>query len=232
MRKKIYETIEPSRENASLYDMTMMIAIIASIVPLFFKETNIAFLWTDRVTVTLFIIDYLLRWMTADCKLQKGILSFIAYPFTPMAIIDLLSILPVLTVLHSSFRLLRVVRLVRMFRIFRVFKVLRYSKNIDLILRVINKEKDSLIAVIWIAFGYIIITALLVFNIEPQTFDTFFDALYWSTVSLTTVGYGDIYPVSDFGRIVSMVSSVFGIAVVALPAGIITAGLMDELKGD
>ena len=64
---------------------------------------------------------------------------------------------------------------------------------------------------------------------EPDTFNDFFDAVYWATVSLTTVGYGDIYPVSSAGRIITMLSSLFGIAVIALPAGIITAGYMDKL---
>ena len=72
-------------------------------------------------------------------------------------------------------------------------------------------------------------TAIVVFNVEPDTFGTFFDALYWATVSLTTVGYGDIYPVSTIGRLLAMVSSIFGIAIVALPAGIITAGYMSAI---
>ena len=80
------------------------------------------------------------------------------------------------------------------------------------------------------AGGYIVISALVVFNVEPDSFNTFFDAIYWATVSLTTVGYGDIYPVSTLGRIITMVSSIFGIAIVALPAGIITAGYMNELN--
>ena len=77
---------------------------------------------------------------------------------------------------------------------------------------------------------YIIISALIVFNIEPDTFNNFFEAIYWATVSLTTVGYGDIYPITNIGKLVSMVSSVFGIAIVALPSGIITAGYMEELS--
>ena len=81
-----------------------------------------------------------------------------------------------------------------------------------------------------LALGYIVISALVVFNVEPDSFDSFFDAIYWATVSLTTMGYGDIYPVTQIGRVVTMVSSLFGIAIVALPAGIITAGYMDELK--
>ena len=68
------------------------------------------------------------------------------------------------------------------------------------------------------------------FQVEPDSFDTFFDAIYWAVVTLTTVGYGDIYPTSEIGRIVSMTSSFMGIAIVALPTGIITAGYMRELS--
>lgn len=85
--------------------------------------------------------------------------------------------------------------------------------------------------VIWFALGYIFISALVIFNVEPETFGSFFDAVYWATVSLTTMGYGDIYPVSTIGRIVTMLSSFIGIAIVALPAGILTAGYMEELEG-
>ena len=85
-------------------------------------------------------------------------------------------------------------------------------------------------AVCTLAVGYILISALIIFNVEGESFESFFDAIYWATVSLTTVGYGDIYPVSTAGRIITMISSMFGIAVVALPAGIITAGYMDALN--
>ena len=91
---------------------------------------------------------------------------------------------------------------------------------------VMKNSKDSLTAVLTLAVGYIVIAALIIFNVEPDSFGSFFDAVYWATVSLTTVGYGDIYPVSVAGRVVTMISSVFGVAIVALPAGIITAGYM------
>ena len=80
------------------------------------------------------------------------------------------------------------------------------------------------------AAAYIIIAALVIFNVEPDTFGNFFDAIYWAAVSLTTVGYGDIYPITDAGRLVTMISSFVGIAIVALPAGIITAGYMNVIN--
>ena len=97
---------------------------------------------------------------------------------------------------------------------------------------VFKRQKDSLTIVAFLAMGYIFVTALVMFNIEPDTFNSFFDAIYWATVSLTTVGYGDIYATSGIGKILTMISSLFGIAIVALPAGIITAGYMSEINAD
>ena len=82
------------------------------------------------------------------------------------------------------------------------------------------------------ASAYILVSALIIYNVEPESFATFFDAVYWATISLTTVGYGDIYPVTTIGRIVTMASSVFGIAIIALPSGVITAGYMAEVNKD
>ena len=103
---------------------------------------------------------------------------------------------------------------------------------------VIKKQKVILITVLLLAFFYIFVTALIMFNAEeqinPQTgeylFPTFFDAFYWASCTLTTVGYGDIYPISSTGRAISIISSIVGIAIIALPSGIVTAGYMEEAK--
>lgn len=185
----------------------------------------------DKVCAVIFILDYLLRWATADYKFSnRSALSFLRYPFSPMAVIDLVSILPSLAILNRGFKILRIFRMLRALRVFRSFKLFRYSKNAHIIVNIFKKQKEPLGYVLLLAMGYIVISALIVFNVEPDSFNTFFDAVYWATVSLTTMGYGDIYPVTEVGRIVTMVSSVFGIAIVALPAGIITAGYMDELS--
>lgn len=209
----------------------MIVVIIISLIPLAFKEDNTFFYISDKVAMMIFIIDYLLRWMTADLKFdQKGIWPFIKYPFTPMAIIDLLSILPSLSIISKGFKALRVLRMIRALRILRVIKTFRYSKSIRIIGNVIKSSRESLEAVGVLAVAYIIVSAIIIFNVEPDSFNNFFEAIYWATVSLTTVGYGDIYPVTTFGRIITMISSVFGIAIVALPAGIITAGYINELQ--
>lgn len=232
MRQKIYSIISPDDNNkiSTAYNVIMMTTILISIIPLAFKETNLLFQWMDHITVTVFIIDYILRIFVADYKLNKSIASFFIYPITPMAIIDLFSILPSLTVLNSGFKLLKLFRLLRTLKVLRAFKFLRYSKSFTIISNVFKKQKRVLTAVATMAVAYVLISALVIYNVEPESFNTFFDAIYWATISLTTVGYGDIYPITTIGRIVTMISSIFGIAIIALPSGVITAGYLAEVN--
>lgn len=235
MINKIYSLIEPDEQSNKLntfYNVFMFVCIIISMIPLGFKQDCIAFQIIDKTTVIIFIIDYILRLITANNKLKKGIKSFFIYPITPMAIIDLLSILPSLLPISNGFKALRLIRLVRTLRVFRSLKIFRYSKNIDRIVKVLKKEKKPLIAVLSMAVFYIIFTAFIMFNIEPDTFENFFQALYWSTISLTSVGYGDICPTTNIGKFFTMISALVGIAIIALPSGIITAGYIDILHNE
>lgn len=233
MRKRIYEIIEVAREGdraSAVYDSLMIAVIAVSLLPLVFKETTPFLTAVDHVSVVVFIVDYLLRWATADYKYSKAsALSFVRYPFSFMALIDLLSILPSLTILNSGFKVLRLLRMTKAFRVFRVLRAVRYSRSLRIIGAVLKSSKDSLLAVGSLAIAYIFISALVIFNAEPDSFKNFFEALYWSTVLLTTVGFGDITPVTAIGRFIAMLSSICGIAIVALPSGIITAGFMTEL---
>ena len=234
-RKRIFEIIETAKEDdrlSNVYDVFMMIVIVLSLVPLAFKTEYTLFVVFEKIAVVIFIIDYILRLWTADLKLKKGALSFLLYPVTPMALIDLLCILPSISAVAGAFRVLKVFRLLRTLRVFRVFKAVRYSKRINMIRDVFTIEKKPLITVLVLAFGYIVVSALVIFNVEPDLFGNFLDAIYWATVSLTTMGYGDITPVTSIGRAVTILSSIFGIAIIALPSGIITAGFMRLLRED
>lgn len=234
MRKRIFEIIETSKDGdrlSAIYDVFMMFVIVLSLIPLAFKNEYTIFVVLDKICAAVFIIDYLLRLLTADYRYQKkSVLSFLRYPFSIMAIIDLVSILPSLTALNSGFKVLRVMRMFRALRVMRVFKAARYSKSVQIIGKVFQTSKEPLAAVGSLAIVYILVSALIIINVEPDSFNNFFDAVYWATVSLTTMGYGDIYPVTAIGRLVTMVSSIFGIAIVALPSGIITAGYLSEIE--
>lgn len=230
MRKKIFEIIEPHKEThlSKAYDVFMIVVICISLVPLLFKTSNKLLVAMEAITVIIFTIDYLLRWITADYKYKdQGAIAFLRYPFSVMAIIDLLSILPSITLLNKGYKVLRVLRLLRALK---AFKIIRYSKNVKMVVRVLEKEKDALLVVMGIALAYIFVSALIIFQAEPNTFNSFFDAIYWATISLTTIGYGDIFALTGVGKVITMISSILGIAVVALPAGIITAGYLEELQ--
>lgn len=237
-RKDIFTLIEydDKRLNrwSTLYDVFMVVMIVVSVVPLMFRETTLLFVWMDRVSVSVFIIDYVLRWLTADFKHNgmKPAVAFCIHPLTPMALLDLLSILPSLGIFGRSLKLLRFARLIKTLRLLRF---IRYWRQIQILFKVLEKEKNILLTVMGIALFYIFVTAMIMFNVENDgegvvVFATFFDALYWATTTLTTVGYGDISPVSEVGRLISMVSAIFGVAVIALPSGVITASYLEELR--
>ena len=239
LRIKIESLINGNGLIADLYRYIMLLAIIISIIPLMLVKCNDAYVsLIEMITVCIFIFDYFARWIISDSNNDKSLHSYILYPFTPMAIIDLLSILPAFNILGSAFKIARITRIFKLVKIFRIVKVLHYSERIAIFFRVIAKEKDVLVGVLMLALLYIFITALIMFNVEPHinpntgqpTFNSFFDALYWATVTLTTVGYGDLCPVTNVGRLISMLSSLLGVAIIALPSGVITASYLDELR--
>ena len=234
---------EESKKKLSsrIYDFALYAAIILGLVPLMTRHESVLMEVFDSLSCTLLIIDYFLRWYTYDIRLvEQGkevtLRRLLLFPFTPAAIIDVLSILPTFGTLDSSFKALRSLRLLRLLR---VFKATRNFKPLQLLINVLKREQGILLLVFLMAVCYIVIVALLIFNIDDpmkieesgvQQFDSFFDALYWATCTLTTVGFGDIYPVTFLGRLISMVSSLFGVAIIALPGGVITAGYLQELQ--
>ena len=239
LREKIHRLIDPrNKENyaSCIYDIVMFIAIVLGIFPLMFRHQIKLFWYFDLISGVCFIVDYLLRWYTADMNSKRNKwIAFAIYPFTPMAIIDLLSILPIFNLLSPTFKVVRVSRLLK---ILGIFKFIRYFEPLEIIMAVVRKQSKILCTVLSLAIFYIFITALIMFNAEeeinPETgqylFDSFFDAFYWAACTLTTVGYGDLYPISQTGRVISIISALVGIAIIALPSGIITGGYMEELK--
>lgn len=232
MRTRIYEIVSrPKRgDNAScLYDLFIVFVSILSIVPVVFHANSIgenaqhALEIIDIVAVYILCFDYLLNWMTFDIARGKRgkWTEFLKYPFTFTAIINLLSILPTLNLLPSGFLFLRALRIIRLFR---------YSRHLTVIVNVFIHERKTLGSAVLLALAFIFTTALLMFNFEPATFENFVDALYWSTITLTTVGFGDITPMSDLGYVLTSVTSIIGIFILALPAGIMTGGFLQQLR--
>lgn len=149
-----------------------------------------------------------------------------------MAIIDLLAILPFyLPFVGVDLRLLRMLRLLR---IFRLFKIARYLKALNLMKRVFSKKKEELIiALIFTIFLLLIASTLMYYvenEVQPENFSSIPETMWWGIATLTTVGYGDIYPISGLGQILGGVIAIIGIGLFALPTGILAAGFSEELS--
>ena len=230
-KKRIYEVIEVSNIgdlSSRAYDVMITVAVIVGLLPMTLKSENTYTKIIELLTSLLFFIDYCVRVYTADYKMgYKSKKAYLAYVCTPLAILDLLSIVPVISLFLPG---LTGIRLLKLFRFFRVFKLVRYSKTMIVISNVIRKVKKQLFAVLILITIYIFVSAMLVFQLEPDLFNSFFDALYWATISITTIGYGDISPVTPIGRMITMISALVGMAVIALPTGIITAAYMNEIS--
>ncbi len=231
MRQRIFEIVQraqPGDRLSHLYDIFIVFVAFLSIVPLMFGPQDAGsglargLNLLDIVTVYILFFDYIMRWATHDIRTgKKGWREFAKYPFTPLAIIDLLAILPSLGVLPETFKFLRVLRITKMFR---------YSKSLTIVANVFRSEKNTLLSVLVVALVYMFVSGLIMFVNEPDTFGTFFNALYWANTALTTIGYGDLSPTTDLGKLVSMVSAFFGMAVIALPAGIVTGGFLEQIR--
>ena len=237
-RKWINDLVEPGKGGvlSQIYDCLMFVAIVLGTIPLLYREYRPLFLYFDLISGIIYMVDYVLRWMTCDLRSDKPKWkAFLLYPITPMAILDFLSILPTFTLLDPAFKLTKAIRLLK---IFRFSKIVNYIGPLEIFITVIKKQWKLLLAVVLVALFDILITAILMFQseqeIDPVTgeyiFKNFFDAFYWAAITLTTVGYGDLSPVSDLGKTLSIISSMLGIGVIALPSGIITAGYMQELN--
>jgi len=229
-KRRLYEIIEASKKGdraSRAYDIMLFVAVFVGLIPLMMKTESNYTRAIDLFTVLVFLFDYVARLYTSDYKMGvKSYKAYLAYSLTPMALIDLMTLVPIISFINPS---LKVIGLFRIIRVLRALKLVRYSKTVRVIGNILRRIKTQLMAVLLLLLLYIIVSALIVFQAEPDTFDTFFQAVYWATVSITTIGYGDIAPTSTLGQVLTMVSALVGVAVVALPSSLITASYMQEI---
>lgn len=191
----------------------------------------------EVVSVIIFTVEYALRLWTADYIFadMKPYKARLKYAFSFMAVIDILAILPFY--LPFIIRIdLRVLRMVRLLRLLRLLKVNRYTYALASIGNVLKRKAVQLISSLFVVAILMIMASVLMYNIEyeaqPEVFENGFTGLWWAVATLTTVGYGDIYPVTVAGRILGTVIALLGIGIVAVPTGIISSGFVEEIESE
>ncbi len=211
-----------------------VLAVILETVQVFEERFGLFFYWFEIFSVSVFTVEYLLRvWScTSQQKYTKPFWGRLRFIFTPMALIDLIAILPAfLTFVTVD---LRFIRTLRLFRLFRVFKFVRYSHSLKLFGKVIRNKKEELIVTATIMFVLIILTSSFIYIAEseaqPDKFTDIPTSMWWAIVTLTTVGYGDVFPITPLGKFFAAIIAVLGIGMFALPTGILGASFVEEME--
>ena len=242
LRQKTFELLDTGSSNLTgkLVDWFLM-ALIAINVVAVIMETETWFhdkfesqlYWLELFSVFVFTIEYVLRmWSCPEDPIYVKTstqLSRLKYAVTPMAIIDLVAIAP----FYLAFLFNIDLRFLRVLRLLRIFKLTRYSEAMTTLLKVLKDEINSFAAAIFIMLVIMIIAASGIFLVEhdhqPEVYGSIPQSMWWSIVTLTTVGYGDVYPVTTIGKLFAAVIMVAGVGLVALPTGILASGFSDNL---
>ena len=240
-KKRTFEIIEKSQKGdilSTIFDYFIVILISLNVVSVFIETFDLSvylnnFLRKFEIfSIIIFTIEYILRLWTSTLLYpdKNSFVARIKYIFSLMAIIDLVSILPFYLPFFFNVDL-RVLRALRLVRLLRIFKANRYTHAIQKVLLVIKNKSTELISSIFVIFILMLISSVLMYSVEspvqPEVFKNGFSGLWWAVATFTTVGYGDIYPITSVGRFLSAIIALLGIGLVAVPTGIVTSGFME-----
>jgi len=208
-----------------------VIVVVASSIYELDARFNTFFAYFEIFSVAVFSIEYLLRLWTVPKKYGKRHKSYLRYIFSFMGVIDLLAVLPFLLPLAIGLDL-RVLRILRILRLLRVKKLVRYNDLLKQLGRVLKKQKEMLQITFLFMVMLILLAAMAMYFVEsatqPDKFTSIPATLWWAIATLTTIGYGDVYPIIPLGRVLGGIIAIIGIGMIALPSVIITSGMIYE----
>lgn len=244
LRKQVYEIVEgvDSRDRRSrVFHLTIFTAIIVSIAAMVLETVRplhdrLPHLFRDIecLSVSVFTVEYLLRlWcVTADPRYEGALTGRLRFAATPMALVDLLSVAPAyLELLGLDMGFMRAMRLLRMVR---VVKLVRYMSPLRVFARVVASKRSEFMVILTFLTILMVVAATLMYYAErdaqPNVFSSIPAAMWWAIVTLTTVGYGDIYPITALGKLVGGLIAVMGIGLFALPAGVLGSAFVAEIQ--
>lgn len=242
MKRRTFEIIEVGRDKdyvSKAFDFFIIILILLNTVLVLAGTFDIPdelrqkFIRTEMGCGVIFTFEYLARIWTAHLlypECQSAWRARLKYMTSMMAIIDILAILPTYLPLFLPARL-RILRLLRTLRLLRLLKMNRYTNSLEKLFYILRRNKDELFSSMFICIILMTMASVLMYeaehDVQPEVFKDALSGFWWAIATLTTIGYGDIYPVTTLGKLISGVIAILGIGLVAIPTGIISAGFMD-----
>jgi len=245
IRQKIYRLVEKGSHGSKInliFDYSIMSLIVINVVALIletlpdFKEPlGLILRQIEIFSVIIFSMEYIMRIYVSNLTYPSSskIKSAFKFIFSFYGLIDLLAITP----FYLPFLIkidLRFLRILRLMRFLRIFKINRYNNSLSLIYSVIKEKKSELAMTGFVALLILFIASFLMYYVEgetqPDKFPNILSCFWWAIATLTTVGYGDVYPITGLGKFLSGIIAVLGIGLVALPTGLVSAGFMEKIE--
>jgi len=243
LKNKVFLILEDDEYNtvaSKIINSSIMLLIALNVLMMIFETSDTFDSMTnffrifELISIIIFATEYFVRVWISDMK-KKSTSPFksrVKYILSPMALIDLFAFIPFFIPSRLLRIDLRAIRLLRLFRLLKLFKSGNYSLALLRVLKVIKLKSKELISSITVVLTLLIFASALMYNIEhkaqPEVFRSMFDAMWWATATLTTVGYGDIYPITALGKLCSACIAILGIGIVAIPAGILASGFFEN----
>ena len=235
---EILDKAQAGDRTSRLIDLFIMGLIVLNVVAVILETVEavlVSYGWLfevfDAFSVGVFTIEYLMRmWScTADDRFARPVRGRLRYFFTPLALVDLIAILPFYLPLVTTVDL----RVLRAMRLLRLFKLGRYSTSLQTLANVLRKHSGELLVTLFVLLIMLVIASTLMYfaenSAQPHAFSSIPSSMWWGIVTLTTVGYGDTYPVTGVGKVLGAVIALLGIGMFALPAGILGSGFAEEI---
>jgi voltage-gated potassium channel len=244
-KKRTYEILEysvPNDKIAKTFSIALITFITINVIVVIFEteealyhEYEAFFAQFEFISITIFTIEYILRlWScTINDRYNRPLQGRIRYFFEPLSILDLLAIMPFYLPLLFPIELI-LLRILRLLRVFHFFDLDRFTASFDTISRVLRNRKEPLIITLFLMFIFLILSSSIMYlcekNAQPEHFSSIPQAMWWGVITLTNVGYGDVYPITPIGQFLGGIVAFLGVIVVGLLSGIIGSGFMEEIN--